>query len=231
LLQTPACPLHCPLCSLLQVALLLVIVAAVVAVPVPQDVRQGVIPVLQRTEVRDEAGQFSLRYHITLQYDLILSAKSHTKQSRTHPCRVLLRLYLVRTSGPGLPWHLLPSSYSSLYHSVALYCKIECILHVASLCVWNLVVDTIYYKIMKNTVNSFDGRPLNHIHTDLNHLANTRVLSMVKTGYSSQYIATSREVLPYKIICTFKTQVIRRNKSMFCGVTLFWILLEWRPFQ
>jgi hypothetical protein len=52
-----------PLCPLLQVSLLLVTVAvAVAAVPVTQDVRPGVIPVLQRTEVRDEAGQFSLRY-------------------------------------------------------------------------------------------------------------------------------------------------------------------------
>ena len=51
-----------PLFSLLQTYLLLVTVAvAVAAVPVSQDVHPGVIPVLQRTEVRDEAGQFSLR--------------------------------------------------------------------------------------------------------------------------------------------------------------------------
>jgi hypothetical protein len=48
--------------SLLQTYLLVVTVAvAVAAVPVSQDVHPGVIPVLQRTEVRDEAGQFSLR--------------------------------------------------------------------------------------------------------------------------------------------------------------------------
>jgi hypothetical protein len=46
---------------LFQTYLLLVTVAVAVAVPVSQDVHPGVIPVLQRTEVRDEAGQFSLR--------------------------------------------------------------------------------------------------------------------------------------------------------------------------
>jgi hypothetical protein len=47
---------------LLQTYLLLFTVAvAVSAVPVSQDVHPGVIPVLQRTEVRDEVGQFSLR--------------------------------------------------------------------------------------------------------------------------------------------------------------------------
>ncbi|PSN40116.1 hypothetical protein C0J52_27375 [Blattella germanica] len=44
------------------IALLIVLVAATMAIPVPQDVRPGVVPVLQRTEVRDEAGQFSLSY-------------------------------------------------------------------------------------------------------------------------------------------------------------------------
>ncbi|XP_069686410.1 endocuticle structural glycoprotein SgAbd-2-like [Periplaneta americana] len=44
------------------VAALLMLVAVAVASPFPQEVRQGVIPVLQRTEVRDDVGQFSLSY-------------------------------------------------------------------------------------------------------------------------------------------------------------------------
>ncbi|XP_023710693.1 endocuticle structural glycoprotein SgAbd-8-like [Cryptotermes secundus] len=46
----------------MEIALLLLVVAVVLALPVPQEVQKGVIPVLQRTEVRDEVGQFSISY-------------------------------------------------------------------------------------------------------------------------------------------------------------------------
>ncbi|CAG2053681.1 unnamed protein product [Timema podura] len=49
--------------SLSQAIVILALLIAVGAVPLPQEPLQaGIIPVLQRTEVRDEAGQFSLSY-------------------------------------------------------------------------------------------------------------------------------------------------------------------------
>nr|CAD7199172.1 unnamed protein product [Timema douglasi] len=45
----------------LRAIVILALLIAVGAVPLPQEPLQpGIIPVLQRTEVRDEAGQFSL---------------------------------------------------------------------------------------------------------------------------------------------------------------------------